>query len=390
MSTDDTIVRSAAKPPTDVSPRDRLRTRFPLFNAGVTVFTGKPLEYEAPLARWDGSAHWAIETATYFGLQASLLALLQAVPTAGAWGLPIGVVAGICGIAVVGRLRKQQVTFGHHAVHNEISKAFPFLNKLAKVVCTALPLAQNADEYFVDHLKMHHRRKEFTTPSDPDAGFLERLGFRSGMTKRQLRNQLLRTIMSWEFHADFFVSRMRSTFVTSNWPHRPFAAAWMLALSSLAFVIPIWAFLLGVVLPFTWGYQTSALLQFASEHKWLLPKGAAANNHEYAERCAGRFSLVPPPRAGLKGWNAAIAWSRWTLRMIPEALVRLGVIVGDLPAHDWHHVVGFIRHSPEDWNDAIYERQRNIDTQGDEYGMSQRECYGLLEALYWAFDARDD
>lgn len=113
-----------------------------------------------------------------------------------------------------------------------------------------------------------------------------------------------------------------------------------------------------------------------------------SNSGEYADRCVGRFSLLPTPtgETGIRLW---LAWARWSVLMIPEILVRLGSWVGDLPAHDHHHLAGHVGHNPEDWPKAIFERQRSID-EGDPAGLANREVYGLKAALDWVFDGLSD
>ena len=131
----------------------------------------------------------------------------------------------------------------------------------------------------------------------------------------------------------------------------------------------------------------SALLQFASEHRWLLnQKGPGRDPDKYAERSQGRFCGEALPSPDLPGPHRFISLAGWATRLLLiHAPVRFGVLVGDLPAHDWHHVVGLLRHDPHDWGDAIFERQRAID-EGDVYRLAEREKWGIVAALDWVFD----
>jgi hypothetical protein len=132
-------------------------------------------------------------------------------------------------------------------------------------------------------------------------------------------------------------------------------------------------------------YHVSALLQFLTEHRWLVTNDGPREKNDYAARCVGRFALIPPPVFGLTSLPAISAWTWWTLRMVAELLVRVGVWVGDLPAHDHHHLAGHVGHDVHDWDEAIFERQRAIDV-GDKYGIATREVYGIKAALDWVFD----
>ena len=309
---------------------------------------------------------------------------LWALPTAGLWSALIGPSCAVGLVILVGRLRAQQVVFGHHAVHGTLSRRWPWLNAIARHATTAIPLAQNPVEYKRDHFG-HHRVRVFTTAEDSDAAFLQKLGFLPGMSRRALYAKLWATVFSPRFHATLLASRVRSALQSASWTHRAFVLIWLSALAVVAVVVPWWVFVAGVVLPMAPMYHVSALLQFVTEHRWLVSRSGPKGRQEYADRCAGRFALLPPPEYRLRGAKKVLAWSWWTTRMLPEVLVRLGVWVGDLPAHDHHHLAGPLGHDPHDWDEAIYERQRAID-EGDEHGLAQRELYGLKAALDWVFD----
>ena len=117
-------------------------------------------------------------------------------------------------------------------------------------------------------------------------------------------------------------------------------------------------------------------MQFLTEHLWLLSEMAPTNKDAYAERCVGRFCGEPVPGATGKA-ASVVAWAGWWLRTLFVHLpTRLGIIVGDLPAHDWHHLCGFVKQHPSEWPSAIYARQRAIDS-GEAAGMERRELWGL-------------
>jgi hypothetical protein len=96
----------------------------------------------------------------------------------------------------------------------------------------------------------------------------------------------------------------------------------------------------------------------------------------YARRCHGRFCGDAVP--GHEGRPASLrAWARWWLRtLFIHVPTRVCVLVGDLPAHDWHHLCSLLRRDPGTWPSAIYERQRAIDS-GHDAGMQSREIWGI-------------
>ena len=183
--------------------------------------------------------------------------------------------------------------------------------------------------------------------------------------------------MSPRYHGYFLISRLRSNLVTRPLQWRLVSAAWLVV---LVFVMPsaFGALAVGLTiwLPLVLGYQASALLQFLTEHLWLLSEHAPEQADEYAQRCFGRFCGEALPAKGrVFGW--AGWWFRTVLVHIP---VRFGVLVGDLPAHDWHHLCGFVRQNPAEWPSAIFVRQQAIDT-GLSMGMELREFWGMCQML---------
>jgi hypothetical protein len=61
---------------------------------------------------------------------------------------------------------------------------------------------------------------------------------------------------------------------------------------------------------------------------------------------------------------------------------RVFVLVGDLPAHDWHH------RAPRaaTWPDAIYARQRDIENGCPGWPESPTEIWGLKQAINHLFE----
>jgi hypothetical protein len=365
--------------------RNSLRTGVALVDEVTTRLTGKALSNQKPIFDLGGAGWWGASTLALAVTWPLLGVAVSIVPEAG-WGNLVLVPAIIAGKAIlVGRLRAQQVVFGHHAVHGTISRRWPRLNAAVKRFATVIPLAQNPNDYRSDHVTKHHKRKVFTTIDDPDAEFLSELGFRPGMKKAQAYRRLWETIASPRFHYLFAKARIRSAFVSSDRTHKLLASLWVGVLITVASLVPWWVFLLTVFMPMVPLYHVSALLQFLTEHRWLVTRDGPKTQSDYEARCVGRFSLLPPPSDDVQGTSRLMAWLGWGVRMVPELIVRTAVWVGDLPAHDHHHVVGHVGHDAHDWHEALFERQRSID-EGDRCGLAEREVYGLKAALDWVFE----
>lgn len=344
-----------------------------------TLLTAKPLPGEAP---WLSMPPLAMAVATLAFLLASTVAHLALLHFGGAWRQAGLWLTPVFALLAGGALRKIQVVYVHHAVHQTFIPHAAAANQLAGNVFTTLALIQNPGDYRSEHFE-HHNRGVFTTLDDADAALLYRFGLRPGRPVKALRAAMVKTLFSPAYHLYFLASRLRSNLVTRPPAWRLASALW-LAIVAVAAPIYLGALetALAIWLPLVLVYQMSALLQFLTEHLWLLTERAPRELDAYAERCVGRFcgEMLPAvgDTAGWLGW-----WARTLFLHVP---VRLGVLVGDLPAHDWHHLCGFLRSHPAQWPFAIFARQRAIDA-GQSMGMEQRELWGLPRMLDHVFEA---
>jgi hypothetical protein len=81
-------------------------------------------------------------------------------------------------------------------------------------------------------------------------------------------------------------------------------------------------------------------------------------------------------------WKGMIAWLRWVVAMVFYHLpVRLLVVVGDLPNHDFHHRYP----ATPDWMIAAYARQHDIEA-GMRGGPPYSEIWGLGQAIHRMFE----
>ena len=286
-------------------------------------------------------------------------------------------------VFLAGLLRKIQVVYGHHAIHETLFRRGSRMNGLVSKGLTIFVLAQNEIEYEQEHLD-HHRRSVFTTRDDADASLLFNFGIRPGRSIAELNHNLISTLFSPVFHLWFLKSR-----VISNLRRPPIeqclVVVWLVV---LVVVMPacfgVNATAIALWLPLTVLYQMSALLQFSTEHVWLV--GAAPGVHQgvYAERCHGRFcgECVPGADGNVPSTRVWLRW--WCRTLFVHIPMRVGVLVGDLPAHDWHHLASAVGHSHRSWPDAIFERQRAIDS-GNSAGMEERELWGIENMIAHVF-----
>jgi hypothetical protein len=352
--------------------------RFPAWTQPFwTMLTGKALPHEQPLLQIAPALSMMLGLFAAAALGRLELGLLRSPDSVAR--IAGALVAPMAALYLTGCLRKAQVVYAHHAIHGALFQSRGRMNAYAAQCLTMLALAQNETEYEREHLD-HHRRSIFTTLLDADASLLYTFGIRPGHSIEALRLALLKTLCSPRFHLWFVKARLLSN-LRRPLAGRCCAIAWMAALAIgaplrfgfLPTLIAIW-------LPYTLLYQMSALLQFATEHVWLSDDPAGARIRTYAERSHGRFCGEPLPDPG-GGCASVREWLGWWARTVFFHLpIRLSVLVGDLPAHDWHHLASSIGHRSTAWPRALYERQRAIDV-GHSAGMEHRELWGLFAMI---------
>jgi hypothetical protein len=300
---------------------------------------------------------------------------------AGAFMFHLSTVAGfvftpIAVLLGVNSLRRLQVVSAHHAVHREILSS-QRISYLIQAVVSALSLVHNWEDYFEDHIRGHHSRKIFTTAADPDAVLLLRLGFLPGTPLPDLQRRTYFCLVSPRFHWLFLKARFVTNFVSAPVHRRLMALVSVSAVVGTFFVMPPMVALVLVILPLFPLYHMSALLQFLSEHNWLITEHAPTSAEDYARRTRGRFFMAPLPDRDAHPVQRVLGWLVWTLRTIVFVIpCRYGVMSGNLPAHDLHHLFS----QDHEWTKALWHRQRIIDS-GDDKGMGGREYTTLRSAV---------
>lgn len=296
----------------------------------------------------------------------------------GAWAMTL-LAAGWC--LTVSGARRLVSTVVHQCIHGRFSGQRR-LDQLLGELVTVLTFTQTAAAYRREHFEQHHRFGVFATGQDPAAQFMARIGFRPGLSVRRLWAQLCINLVSPLFHWRFFAQRALSNFITAS-PGR-MAAAYVHGLAWGAAIALGWldcqAVLLGFVVPVVVLYQTSVMLEFVSEHAWFVPTPNVAHardvhrTHSWARFCGA----TTPARASASAMTYAGHWIAWSFaHALYHLPVRLMVLPGDLPQHDFHH------RSPNtpDWQTAASARRRYLSEANEE----ALEFWGLHRAIHHVF-----
>jgi len=364
-------------PPTARNIREEMRF-FPNYLQPIlTWVTGKPLEDEQPIIKLTPWLYliFAIIAVAFPGIMTMYLLDLG-----GIWLCFVP----LLWIIQVGGARTIQVTILHHCVHYNFSANKTIDRWIAEIASTILVI-QDFSGYQFDHVSIHHSKK-LATIEDPDLRFLITLGFLPSMSKKDLWINLYKTILSPRFHFLFFRARISANYKSSKGYRR---MMFWVYLATLIIVIYWFSspsglikFTFGWFIPLTIIYHIAALLQFVCEHKWLNVSDKKGRL-KLARLTSGRFMGEAIPISSVDKTKQLYKWIKWGAKMLFIHIpFRIFVMVGDLPAHDWHH-----RHPKDhDWTIASYARQQDLNLGCPGWPEIYSEVWGLSNAIESVFN----
>ncbi|MFE9426693.1 fatty acid desaturase [Kitasatospora sp. NPDC006697] len=346
--------------------------RFPGWTQHLwTWITGKAQPDQQPLVRFN--------TTTY--LIADVLALAAGIGSAWwivdqGWTLWL-LLLPLSWVLTVSASRVCSTVIAHHCMHTRFTGKIKYDREIAQVLST-LVCTEDADQYYEDHINLHHRKETFATIADPTIQHLLKLGFRPGMSVPALWRKLGWTVVSPLFHAEFLATRLAQNLWRSAVYRRVMALVYLGSVVGLVAWQGAWVpFALAVLVPLIPLYQIVALLEFLSEHAWFKSKDESLGGRAFhVSHSWGRFNGDELPAKGL-GLAAVGAWTRWTLRLAFYHLpARILVVPGDLSQHDFHHR----KPSTFKWLQAAYARQQDIDA-GHPGWPAYTDVWGLGVAI---------
>lgn len=280
-------------------------------------------------------------------------------------------------LITVGATRVLVSTIVHQCIHNRFAPNDAVTRVIAEAI-TVLTLTKSAKIYWTEHAQLHHRRGVFTTERDPSAQFLLECGFAKGLRISESWRVLIVNCISPIFHLRFFFGRIGGNLLGDVTPFRrmSFVGSWgALVLIVCQFMSPssitLW-FLGAYAIPVIVLYQISVLLEFVSEHAWLA--AASINDSSWGRFCGSR---VPSPTG--RWMFDTLQWLKWSAGVAGHLVIRISVLPGDLPQHDFHHRFP----GTTEWTRASYARTTDaVDGAFDD----STEFWGLRSSLHHVFE----
>jgi fatty acid desaturase len=357
------------------SPRDAMAERLPGFvQPFLTWLTARPAEAEEAASRSAMSFVIGALLWTLGGSVVAALPFLMAEPPLLAWLLlPAGLLGTSCGLGLF------QVVIFHHCSHGTVF-ASREANRRAGRLISALLLFKRFEDYQREHM-LHHSAKKLLTEEDEFADFvLGMCRLEPGLPKRELWRRVIINLVSPVFHYRFLSRRIRASLFTDdpqhNWMGR---IAWGVAIALAIALDSFWLFALVWILPVTILLQVATVFRILCEHSFPEPHLIAARDRDFVcHATAGVFPGSAPPEASAATPAGLLAWTLWWAEMLTVQLfVRLFVLVGDAPCHDFHHRKPATRR----WTSYIHARQQDLESGSPGYPSGYFESWGLFRAV---------
>ena len=340
----------------------------------LTWLMAKPAPDEAPHEH----------AATYYVHKALLLTALGAALSAAALRLALPLAPLSWLLLLVGTVTTSsglglfQVVVFHHCSHMTVFKQREH-NVLVGRLVSSLLLFKSFDEYRAEHMLHHSANKLFTDEDEFTDFVLGICDLAPYATREQLWRKLLLDLVSPYWHARFMWRRVRAS-INGPWPFRILGPLVWTGLIGGAWVCGLTDVLLvALVLPLTVLLQVATVFRILCEHRFPAQEVIERRGKEFVcLATAGVFPGSAPPVARAGTLRGVVAWSLWWLNMLTVQLfVRVFVLVGDAPAHDFHHR----RPATKRWPSYIYAREADAQAGCPGFPVNYQESWGLFRAI---------
>jgi hypothetical protein len=369
-----TAASRGAAPATDV--RESMRVLPGLLQMPLTLLTGKPLADQRAL-----HASPSLHLATAWASLLAGLVTSSAGYALGGWYLLL-LVPG-WSVTLHG-MRNLRMMIYHQCSHRNMYGKRSLDTAIAYSISSLL-IIQNFERYSKEHVSDHHAVHHMTLRDPTVQAFLISLDLHPGMTRAQMWRRVLGKLVSPRFHLAFAISRVRSFAQNSARAEKVTACVLYTGCAVTAVVLGLWpAVLLVWFVPLVPLFQMSNTLRLCVKHTFPASGTVVRRGKEYfAGLTNAIFIGERAPSPHLPAGRRALAWLRWTARMVlihfPS---RYLVLTGDTVVHDYHHRYP----SSRKWHDYIFARQEDLET-GHRGWPPYAAEWGLIPAINRVFDS---
>ncbi len=287
--------------------------------------------------------------------------------------LPVAMIATTCGLGLF------QVVVFHHCSHGTIFKNRDWNRRVGRTVSSIL-LFKHFDLYQRGHMVHHSANKLFTVEDEFTDFVMETCGLAPSLEKRELWRRLLLDLVSPKFHGKFLWRRICVSLNSHDRHHNMCGIGFYLLLigigGSTGLLAPV---LVAWVIPVTILLQIATVFRILCEHRFPAAEVIERRGKEFVcLATAAVFPGVRPPAASAATARGFALWTIWWANMLTiQLFVRLFVLVGDAPCHDFHHR----RPAAKRWTNYIHARQADADAGCPGFPVNYIETWGLFRAI---------
>ncbi len=272
-----------------------------------------------------------------------------------------------------------QVVIFHHCSHGTVFRRRE-LNMLIGRLISVILLFKHFDTYQREHM-LHHSHNKLLTEEDEFANFVfETCCLRAGEPIGVLRRRVIFNLISPWFHARFTIRRIQAAWSSKRWMDSAAGAAfWGVTAALAAATGHGLAYVLVWVVPVTVLLQVATAGRILCEHSFpeldvIRVRGRDLSSHA----TGGVFPGSMPPAASAATPGGFVRWGLWWGCMLAVQIpVRVVILVGDAPCHDFHHRKPASRR----WTSYIQARQHDREAGSAVFKAEYRETWGLFRAI---------
>lgn len=261
-------------------------------------------------------------------------------------------------VLATGGIKQMQVMICHNCAHDMVFESRETNMTVGRIISGVLML-KPFDSYKSEHA-LHHSSKTLLTDDDDTLSYLQSVvGLKPSDSIASMWTKLVSTALSPLAVLRSCWGRLKGTATAEN---RRVAVLTLVFWAGLALLSAVLGhfdlFIVAWVIPIFAGYHISTTFRLAAEHTWPSVDVLERRGIDFiCESTTGVFigeELRIPEGVGTVRRFAHI--SVWLIKMLAFHLfVRVFVMVGDTPCHDFHHR----RPRSKDWPNYITARERD-------------------------------
>ena len=272
-----------------------------------------------------------------------------------------------------------QVVIFHHCSHGTVFRHRE-RNEFVGRLVSALLLFKHFDHYRKEHM-VHHNANKLFTDDDEFTDFVVGIcDLAPASTRAQLWRRLLTDLVSPWFHGRFLYKRVRGSLFSHDRRHNLIGLGFWVGLLLIGLatdtLLPI---AVAWVLPVTVLLQVATVFRILCEHRFPPMEVIQRRGKDLVcQATAGVFPGAMPPFLRATTPRGALAWIGWWANMLTvQVFVRVFVLVGDAPCHDFHHR----RPANKRWTDYAHARQDDLDAGCPGFPINYVDVWGLFRAV---------